>query len=82
MHFHVRGRKRRLANSTPMPVVYKPRAYALLYPEVFRQDREWSRAELRCAGVAEADVAPLWRMLVQSRRIMRAVRELLAKNAE
>lgn len=63
-----------------MPVVYKPRAYAQLYPEVFRQNRQWSRAALRRAGVAEADVAPLWHMLAQSRRILREVRGILEKN--
>ena len=62
-----------------MPAVYKPTAYALRYPELFKTDRHWSRAELRAAGVQERDVAPLFRMLAQSRRLLRAVRRAMAE---
>lgn len=64
-----------------MPVVYKPRAYALEYPELFRTNRAWSVAELRRAGVAERDVRPLCRMLAQSRRLLRKLRAVLKESA-
>lgn len=62
-------------------LVYRPRPYALLYPDVFRQNRAWSRAALRRAGVAETDVAPLWHILAQSRRLLRELRGILARSA-